>query len=60
MESTIKFYIERIKILEKRILDKDTQIQSLEQVIQNMHRMYGVKRDDKYMTREDQFLKENN
>lgn len=58
MEFTIKSYIERIKTLEKRILEKDKQIAGLEEVIQNMYKMYGVKKDDTFKTPEDLFLKE--
>jgi uncharacterized coiled-coil protein SlyX len=57
MESTIQTYIERIAELEKKVQEKDKQIAELEQVILKMYTMYGVKKDDKFTTREDQFLK---
>lgn len=51
-------YKDEIDRLKKTIQEKNEQIKKLEQVIEKMYRLYGVKKDMIYKTREDQFTEE--
>jgi hypothetical protein len=55
IDSNYKDEIDRLK---RMIQEKDDQIKKLEQVIEKMYRLYGVKKDMIYKTREDLFSEE--
>jgi hypothetical protein len=56
METDAKVYLQRIQELEKQIAEKDRQIKHLEDVIQRMYALYGIKKEAVYKTREDSFI----
>lgn len=58
MDVDAKVYLERIKELQRLLLEKDRQIKYLEDVIQRLYNLYGIKTEYVYKTREDSFLKE--
>lgn len=51
-------YKDVIDTLQKKIQDKDEQNKKLEQVIEKMYRLYGLKKDIIYKSREDLFIQE--
>lgn len=55
IDSNYKDEIDRLK---RVIQEKEEQIKKLEQVIEKMYRLYGVKKDMIYKTREDLFREE--
>ena len=58
METGVKVYLQRIQELEKQLAEKDRQIKHLEDVIQRMYALYGIKTEYVYKTREDSFLEQ--
>lgn len=51
-------YKDEIARLKKMIQEKDEQIKKLEQIIEKVYRLYGVKKDVIYKSREDLFREE--
>lgn len=60
MNPTESKHEEEIKMLKKCIQEKNEQLKKLEQLIEKIYALYGIKKETVYKTREDFFTEEPN